>query len=83
MFKFGELAQRLPPGAGEPSVPIRQDSEPAAGAALGLDARPAKRGYAIAGWLPPCQVIHVEILFAGFAQKRGPAFSLPGAGSIG
>jgi hypothetical protein len=28
-------------------------------------------------------LVQVEILSAGFAQQRGPAFSLPGAGSIG
>jgi hypothetical protein len=59
---------------------VRQDGEPAAGAALSLDAWPAKRDHAIAGWFPPCQVIHVEILSAGFAQQRGPAFFLPGTG---
>jgi hypothetical protein len=37
----------------------------------------------VAGRLANCYMSHRETLSAGYALERGPAFSLPGAGSFG
>jgi len=61
----------------------RTEPWPATGTVLDLLAARVTGENALARGDARGYIAHVEIPFAGYARQRGPAFSLPGTGSIG
>jgi hypothetical protein len=61
----------------------RTEPWPATGTVLDLLAARVTGENALARGDARGYIAHVEIPFAGYALQRGPAFSLPGTGSIG